>query len=155
MIDHRKLRQLSLLAKVIDMQVSWVRLQTDNFRLFLCFFVNKRTNDKLLFVWWANGKRIKENRPGWLPFSIFCLKQQHAVHIYKYIDINIFMFICIYVIYVYLYIYIIHVVVCSCIRICLYLYTYTYIYIYIYIRQLPFVCCKRKNGSLFSFVTKR
>jgi hypothetical protein len=52
-------------------QVRLVRLQTDNFRLFLRQQTNKR---QLPFARWANGKRIKENRMGFrFPFSVWCL----------------------------------------------------------------------------------
>jgi hypothetical protein len=39
-------------------------------------FVNKRTSDKLLFAWWANGKRIKENWLGSL-FSFDVSMSRH------------------------------------------------------------------------------
>ncbi len=52
------------------------------------FFVNKRTNNKLLFTHWANGKWIKENRLGFhCPFEIAA---------YKYL------YICIYIQYLYI-----------------------------------------------------
>ncbi len=38
---------------------------------FICFFINKRTNNKLLFVQSANGKRMKENHLGFRsPFDV-------------------------------------------------------------------------------------
>ncbi len=45
----------------IDGQVRLVRLQTDNFRLFLRQKMVKR---QTFFARWANGKRIQENRMG-------------------------------------------------------------------------------------------
>jgi hypothetical protein len=71
--------------------------------LSVCLFLCKRTtNDKDLLVRWANGKRIKENNPGFrFPFET-------AEYIYKDIEYKYrSRYICIYVyIYRYLYIYI-------------------------------------------------
>ncbi len=49
--------------------VHLVGLQTDNFYMFLCQQMEKL---KTSVAWWANGKRIKENRLGSrFPFSIW------------------------------------------------------------------------------------
>ncbi len=40
--------------------VHLVRLQMDNFCLFLHQQTDKHTNDNLNSAWWANGKRMKE-----------------------------------------------------------------------------------------------
>ncbi len=61
----------SIWKAYIDGQVRLVRLQMDNFRLFLHQQTDKR---QLLLARWANSKRIKENYLGFrFPFSIQCL----------------------------------------------------------------------------------
>jgi hypothetical protein len=48
--------------------VRLIRLQTDNFHLFLC---HKQTNDKLQFSQLANSKQTEESHMGFpFPFSI-------------------------------------------------------------------------------------
>jgi hypothetical protein len=89
------------------------------------FFVNKRTNEKLLFAWRANVSRLRKSHG--LPFSIFCSKWQH---IYRYIYI-----------YVYRYRYVD-------------IYRYIHLYIYICAADLIYIW-KTKNGSFFSLVSKR
>jgi hypothetical protein len=57
----------------------------------VCFFVNKRTDDKLPFAWWASGKRIKEK------FSLALFSVWNgSIYIYIYIYMCIHIYICIY-----------------------------------------------------------
>jgi hypothetical protein len=65
----------------IDGQVRWVRLVCLQKINFVCFFINKRTNNKLPFAPWANSTRIKKNC---LSFC-FPLEMAAYVDIYTYI----------------------------------------------------------------------
>jgi hypothetical protein len=86
--------------------VRFIRLQTDNFRLFLRQQTDKR-NDKLLFVQLANGKLKKENR--------LCFRFLFETDRYRYRYIDKYKDICIHI-FVYIYIYI-------CCRFNIYIYT--------------------------------
>jgi hypothetical protein len=59
-------------VNVIDGPVYLVRL-----RIFVCFFISKRTNDKLPFARLAYSKRIKAN--AWA--SVFCFPFETAAYI--------------------------------------------------------------------------
>jgi hypothetical protein len=55
----------------------------------VCFFVNKRTNDKLPFARWANGKRIKENCLGFrfrIDVYIFRFPFETAAYMYIHLE---------------------------------------------------------------------
>ncbi len=84
--SERHSNRSSTREKTIDRQVSLiylVRLQTDNFRLFLCQQMDKR----------QTSTKSKRKSPG-LPFSIFRLKQPHVYiyaqfrFLYMYIQVN-------------------------------------------------------------------
>ncbi len=145
-------------CQTIDGQVRLghlICLQTDNFH---CFFVNKWTNYKLPFPWWANGKWIKEKFP-WA--SVFHSNGNICIYIYIHIKIRYwhkYIFI-----YLFLYLYIFH-----------YLYRFS-IYMFIWGKRnqqkkatsicllqtenrsgkLPFVFCKRKTEVFFSLASKQ
>jgi hypothetical protein len=108
-----------------------VRLQTDDFRLFLRI---QRTNDRLPHAWWANGKRIKENCLCFhFPFpsemAAYCI---YSIHRYWYVDKDIYIYFSAYI-YIYL---------------SIYPYIYMLLFQYIHIR-------KTENESLCSLVYKR
>jgi hypothetical protein len=72
-----------------------VRLETDNFHMLL-----RQQTDKLLFVWWANGKRIKEKHLGsHFPFSVW----NGIIYIFIYIYIYTCICICTWMFSVYIY----------------------------------------------------
>jgi hypothetical protein len=77
-----------LLLESIDGQVRLVRLQTENFRLFLRQQTDKRQTFKLSFVRWANGKQIKEKPCA----SVFGLKIAALFGALKVIFSDLFFF---------------------------------------------------------------
>ncbi len=72
-----------------DGQVCLVYLQTETS---VCFFVNKRENDKLLFARWANGKWIRQNHLGFrFPFYFFFHKMSEFPNILiPCVHVNVF-----------------------------------------------------------------